>query len=454
MGKIRHISISAFIALLCSVAFNDALAHEYAQTNLQESPRTSIKHSLQSSYRSAVGDSPQQAFIQSPQDELIVINGVVKDAMTNTKLENVTVSLEGTSIGTVTNADGAFSLKIPQDTRNGRLEFSHLGYLNNFIAVSGSFNVSVMMMPVSRVIKESIVYGADAREIVTEALKRIPSNYSSTDNLLSAFYRETIRKNSRYMSISEAMIDVLKTDYTHRRITSDRVRIAKARRLLSQKQSDTLSVKVSGGPNLALIMDMAKNPDLLFDNESVRYYQFHQEASVMIDDRIHYVIRFTPSAQVNYALCAGKLFIDSETLAFTRAEFSLDLSSHEKAEKQVLRRKPLGLRFRLLDVDFIVSYKTHNGVNNLNYICNQIRFKCDWRSRLFSSTYTARSEMVVVDNQENPGIEITNKDAFKTTEVFYDVVQEYWNEDFWKDYNILEPTENLENAVRRLKNQK
>ena len=62
--------------------------------------------------------------------------------------------------------------------------------------------------------------------------------------------------------------------------------------------------------------------------------------------------------------------------------------------------------------------------------------------------------MVVVDNQENPGIEITNKDAFKTTEVFYDVVQEYWNEDFWKDYNILEPTENLENAVRRLKNQK
>ncbi len=388
------------------------------------------------------------------QDGLIVVNGVVKDAQTNVKLENVTVSLEGTSIGTVTNADGAFSLKIPGNIKDGRLGFSHLGYLNNSISVSGTFNVSVVMMPVSKVIKESVVYGADPQEIVLEALKRIPSNYSSTENLMSAFYRETIRKNSRYTSISEAMVDVLKTEYSHRRITSDRVRIAKARRLLSQKQNDTLSVKVSGGPNLAIIMDLAKNPDFLLDNESIRLYQFKQEASVMMDDRIHYVIRFTPSAQVDYALCAGKLFIDSETLAFTIAEFSLDLSSHEKAEKQVLRRKPLGLRFRLLDVDFIVSYKMIGGVNHLNYICNQIRFKCDWKRRFFSSTYTARSEMVVVDNKENPGITINYKEAFKTSEVFYDVVQEYWNEDFWKDYNIIEPTETLENAVRRLKNQK
>jgi len=38
--------------------------------------------------------------------------------------------------------------------------------------------------------------------------------------------------------------------------------------------------------------------------------------------------------------------------------------------------------------------------------------------------------------------------------VFDDVVEEYWNEDFWREYNIIEPTESLESAVRKLKKRK
>lgn len=33
------------------------------------------------------------------------------------------------------------------------------------------------------------------------------------------------------------------------------------------------------------------------------------------------------------------------------------------------------------------------------------------------------------------------------------MVKEYWNEDYWKDYNIIEPTESLENAVKKLRKQ-
>ncbi len=384
----------------------------------------------------------------------IVITGVVRDMLSNAGLENVTVSLAGTSVGTVTNADGVFSFKILGGVTACRLDFSRVGYLNTDVSVSVSSDVTILMMPVTRVLDEAIVYGIESRRIVEEALKRIPFNYADSENLLSAFYRETIRKNSRYMGISEAMIGVYKTDYAKRTIAADRVRIAKARRLLSQKQSDTLGVKVLGGPNLSMTLDMVKNPDLLFDRESIACYQFEQEKSVMMDNRVHYVIRFRPLVQLDYALCSGKLFIDSESLAFTRAEFSLDLSEHDKAVSSVLRSKPSGLRFRLLDVDFIVSYRKHNDRYVLNYICNEIRFKCDWKRRLFSSSYTARSEMVVVDSQENPDSSIAYRDSFKSSQAFYDVVHEYWNEDFWKDYNIIEPTETLENAVRRLKNRK
>jgi hypothetical protein len=113
----------------------------------------------------------------------------------------------------------------------------------------------------------------------------------------------------------------------------------------------------------------------------------------------------------------------------------------------------LGLRFKLQEVSYLVTYRYQDGKSYLNYLRNTIRFKCDWKKRLFSSTFTTSTEMVMVDRNDRPEERIRMKDAFKQRDVFYDVVEEYWNEDFWKDYNIIEPTESLESAVKKLKKQ-
>ena len=59
----------------------------------------------------------------------------------------------------------------------------------------------------------------------------------------------------------------------------------------------------------------------------------------------------------------------------------------------------------------------------------------------------------MVDRIDRPAEAIRQREAFKQQAIFYDVVEEYWNEDFWKDYNIIEPTESLESAVKKLKKQ-
>ena len=106
-----------------------------------------------------------------------------------------------------------------------------------------------------------------------------------------------------------------------------------------------------------------------------------------------------------------------------------------------------------MEVAFLVTYKERDGMSYLSYIRNEVRFKCDWKKRLFSSSYTAFSEMVVTDRTESPLSGISNKNTFKRKQVFYDLVDEYWNEDFWRNYNIIEPTESLENAVNKLRKQ-
>ena len=386
------------------------------------------------------------------------VSGVVRDKENRKKLENVAVSLVGTPIGTVTNAEGVFSLKIPHMDTIPQLELSHIGYMNARFSASapeGSNNMhaTILMIPIALQLNEVVAYGNSARRIVEEALERIPKNYPSGESMTSAFYRETVQKGHRYISISEAMLDVYKTSYRQRTSDRDKVQIDKARRLLSQKQSDTLGVKVVGGPNLPLFMDVVKNAYALFDEETLDYYSFVQEPSVFIDDRLQYVISFRPRVKLDYALYVGRVFIDREHLAFTRAEFELDLSDRERAIAAILYKKPLGLRFRPQKVSFLITYRQHDGVTCLNYICNEMCFKCDWKRRLFSSSYVARSEMVAVDREEHPERVIARRDAFKPCQVFYDIVKEYWSEDFWKDYNIIEPTESLEDAVKKLRKQ-
>lgn len=386
----------------------------------------------------------------------LIITGIVKNKDSRKKLENVNVTVLGTNIGTVTNQDGTFSLKVTGTEAFRGLEISHIGYLSTHLSldeIEHRDDLTVWMIPAPNLLTEIVVYGNNPRIIVEEAIKKIPANYSANDNLLTAFYRETVQKRRRYISISEAVMDVYKTDYNFRDVERDKVQLLKSRRLLSQKQSDTLAVKLLGGPNLSLYLDIVKNGDALLSMDNLNFYDFRMEEPVNLDNRMQYVVSFRPRVSLMYALFIGKLYIDFERLSFTRAEFGLDMANRVKAVEAILHKKPVGLRFRPQEVSYLVTYKQQGEKTHLNYIRNVIRFKCDWKKRLFSSTYTAFSELVVTDRKEEPIPNIPNKMAFKQKQAFYDLVDEYWNEDFWKSYNIIEPTESLEDAVGRLRKQ-
>lgn len=390
--------------------------------------------------------------------EMVVINGVVKDVDTKKRLENVSVTLSGHNVGTVSNADGVFSLKVNVDNISKGLLFSHLGYLNTLVSweeiQKQQCEITVWMNTSSNSLQEVIVFGGDPETLVKEAIRKIPDNYANQANLFSAFYRETIQKGRRYIGISEAVMDIYKTSYMRRNVNVDRAQILRGRRLMSQKSSDTLAVKVAGGPMSALFLDIAKNGDDLLDPSTLYMYEFSMEKPVSLDKRMQFVVSFRPSILQEYALYRGKLYIDQQGLFFTRAEFELDMSSKEKVVSSLLYKKPVGLRFNPREVSYLVTYKQQGDRTYLNYVRNVMRFRCDWKRRLFSSQFTTTTEIVMVDREEVEGANISWRDSYKKRQVFYDIVDEYWVEDFWKDYNIIEPTESLEEAVKRLRKRK
>ena len=401
----------------------------------------------------ACGIIPVRAQDQA-EEPFITISGIVKDKQTKKRLGYVNLSVPGTSVGTITNEEGEFTIKVRNSLQARQVEVSHIGYLNDIIPVTGKnlSDYTVWLEPNTNSLAEVIIRADDPRIIVQEALRKVDDNYLTTGSMLTGFYRETAQKGKRYINISEAIIDIYKTSYKGRSVDRDRVQIYKGRKLLSQKASDTLAIKLLGGPNLSVYVDVVKNPDLLLSPEILPYYAFRMEESTMLNDRPHYVISFVPAVILPYALYEGKLFIDKERLSFSRAEFALNMDDQVKATEAILRRKPFGLRFKPLEVSFLVTYKEQEGVTRLSYIRNEVRFKCDWKRKLFSTNYTVVSEMVVTDGREAQS-GIPYRFAFKADQSLSDKVLDFADESFWGAYNIIEPTESLENAVNKLKKQ-
>lgn len=390
------------------------------------------------------------------QESLRHVGGVVRDNTTGAVLPHVAVSILGTNIGTVTNADGRFLLKASEAELAHGVKCSHIGFVNLLISKEqidrAENELQLGMSPASLYMSGVTIYGGTGRELVEAAIRNIGANYSNGETLFEAFHRETVQKRRNYIAISEAVMDIYKTPYLRRNIYSDKVRLERGRRVKRLQPSDTLAVKIVGGPAMTLVMDVVKNGEELLGAESLDDYEFTLVAPASIDDRPQHVIRLTPHLGNEYALFNGTIYIDQQRLSFTRIELSLEQSDRDKASRAMLRQRPAGLRFRPIELSFLITYRMQGERVHLNYVRSTFRFKCDWKRRLFSAPYTAISESVMVDREEEPRV-IRYKEVFRKHDIFYDEVEAYADPDYWRDYNIIEPSESLEHAVSRLRKQ-
>ncbi|GAA4384737.1 TonB-dependent receptor [Hymenobacter koreensis] len=111
------------------------------------------------------------------------LTGKVQDSATGEALPGVNVVLKGTSIGTVTNESGSFSLNVPEG--DATLVFSYVGYLPETVSAGLKSAISVGLRPDQKALDEVVVigYGTVKKSDVTgaivsvkeEDLKKVPA---------------------------------------------------------------------------------------------------------------------------------------------------------------------------------------------------------------------------------------------------------------------------------------
>ena len=376
------------------------------------------------------------------------VSGSVVDSATGRAIEGANVTAEGLSV--VTNGDGYFVLK--SDAKIETIAVSHVGYRLKRVSVDGlsAENQKIRLEPMAIQLREVLVVADNPRELVNAAIRKIPQNYSPVPELYRCFYRETAMKRQHYICVAEGVVDMYKTSY-QKGNGRDGVAISKGRRLLSPKRSDTLSVKVLGGPVAPVQLDVVKNTDFLLNSEELDHYELKMEVPTSIGDRSQYVISLTPRVKLPYALHFGKLYIDRETLAFARVELTLDMSDRQKATDVMLIKKPLGVRFKPKEMSLLVDYRQGaDGLSRISYIRTTLRFNCDWKRKLFSTSFATFCELAVISSTNRDVQPIRGRETFDQRDAFFDKVDYFRDPDFWQDYNIIEPTESLDKAVQRL----
>jgi hypothetical protein len=138
--------------------------------------------------------------------QTFVLRGSVRDSKTAEPIISVNIRILGTARGTVTNAQGSYSLSL--DRGNYSVLYSYLGYQPETVKVSLAENtvkdVALIQSPI--VMPEIVVSSEDpAVEIIRKA---IAHKHEWMDKLktyrFDAFTRQTLRSDSSIASISEA----------------------------------------------------------------------------------------------------------------------------------------------------------------------------------------------------------------------------------------------------------
>ena len=385
--------------------------------------------------------------------EILVIKGKVVDKETLVPLVFASVAVKETNVATVTNIDGEFLIKVTDPGTSKNLEISFLGYKNKIIPLSEMKNsgfkniITLETAPIP--IKEIIIKPMVPEDIVARAMGSVGKNYANVPNLMTAFYRETIRKNRTYVSIGEALVEIFKAPYAND-LRYDGSRIYKGRKSTDLEKVDTVLFKLQGGPVTSLELDMAKNPEAIFNIESMKYYDYSLSGVIEIDGKPHYVIEFVQKPGIDIPLFLGKLFISTSSYALAAAEFGFNLENKEEAASFFIKKKPLGMEVTPELANYMVKYREQDGKWYFAYSRAEVKFKVNWKKKLFNTNYTTMSEIAVTDRTEEEVIKFAGKDKIKYSDIFIEEVSAFADPEFWGDYNVIEPDQSIESAIRRL----
>ena len=388
--------------------------------------------------------------VLKPQLQFKKIKGRIVNEKNRKALSYASIGIRGRTIGTISNIEGEFLLNIQSDNFNDTLVFSFIGFKNTEIPISQitTDKLKIELRKDFISLQEVVIRNTDPLALLKSAISNFSQNYPEQPSLLTAFYRESVSKNRNYMIYLESILDIYKSSYqsTNR---LDMAKVFQSRKIYDSNRLDTVSLRLRGGVEGCLQLDIVKNKIDFLNPENLHNYYFHLEDISSYNNHPVYIIHFQPKANLQYPLMQGDLYIDTRSLAIIRSEFSYPLTRVGETRHRFIVQKSSKTRVRPLKIEYMVSYKNINGKYYLNHTKGNLKFKVRHKRKFFAKTFETSFEMAVTQVDTNNIERFKYRDRIRPNTVMSKSRLPY-DASFWGTQNYIEPEESIQQALKRI----
>lgn len=368
-----------------------------------------------------------------------IIQGKIIENDTGLPLPYANVYLKANqNIGTISNLEGRFLLTVSKISRTDSLVISYVGYTTMVIAAMDlrtKFNGIIGLQEEKRILENVVIHSEDTlRKFLTQVFNRIGNNYPQVGILTTGFYRETnwLENEKKFIYFSESIIEFYKPPYNQRKFGPARI-VEGAKTELKDRRNYS-NVYFYAGIYSPQRFDFVKERMEFINPVHFDKYSYSVEAEVQNNKNRIIIITFKP--EIKNALYEGKLFIDSGSKAYIKAEYKLTPFGVKK--ENFLNTIDLSFQNR----NYIVHYKEQNGTWYLDYVIQVALIN----NKKFDNRIRYTNEFVSTNNEEVDNNPISDKDAIPF-QAFYSTQEDKFNNDFWNKEEIIPRTKDLQKTV-------
>lgn len=397
------------------------------------------------------GDEPEQYTDGTMSDihKMIIFKGRVMAFDEKDPLPYASISVQKGNIGTITNSDGDFELKLPGSMINDTVIVSCMGYKQFRLSVREITMeaATVYLQPSTIQLQEVKVIYISPEEILRRMEAKIPINYAEKANIMTSFYREVLKQDSHYIDVAEAVMDIRKASYSNL-LAEDKVKFLKGRKSMNVKPFQFVDFKIQGGPYYITKLDVIKTQDSFLDPEYLQYYKYTLEEIIEHDNRPTYVIAFKPRGKEENIHYQGRLYVDMSSFALVKADFEMNRTGLKFAQHSLIQKKPKSFHVRPVQVHYRVSYRRSETKWHLSNAQASIEFRVRSKKDKINSLFHSVSDLLITDLKPDDGTRFKRNEVFGSRDIFTEMVSNY-DDQFWGDYNIIKPSQDLRKALEK-----
>lgn len=434
----------------------------------------------------------------------IKITGKVVDTETALPVEFASISVVGHPIGVITNEIGEFELNLDEKFIGHSLVVSNIAYITDTVLINQNIHSLVIaLVPARFEIEDIIVRPVNPVEILHNAVRNIPVNYSNSPLTLDAYYRELVKVDTAFVKYTDAACKINYCSYNENNnfeqasqsfFSPEGLNLLSISLALPQAffvvphQNDTAYIQevrrsdnleefanlpgfrenfnrfdIGGGPLHITAADLVKNRNAIMDTNTWKYYRFKYEGQIDKPGSTIYLISFTPKKIKEEAMWNGRIYIDHMSWAVVQidmvadengkkflelysTEYIVELPWWKKQKFDGIKR--VARITEQTDQEISVIYSTTDSVWHVKSI--EVKNTFLNKGNVIPE-HAYKTYLLIQINKVEPKLNLAEASVFRANRYNYLFqYQKPYNKEFWRTYNTPKPNGPIYKALQDL----